>query len=122
MTAAEAADDVTIVRFDRPPVNAIDLDLLDVIIATMRNVEGPVVITGAGRCFSAGVDLRALVDGGAAHAGEQQPADDGFTQSAAGNPRPEISDPVFHEFAMQRAFCRLAQRQGRCRIDAHSRL
>ncbi|UQX10941.1 enoyl-CoA hydratase/isomerase family protein [Candidatus Mycobacterium methanotrophicum] len=31
----------------------------------MRNVEGPVVLTGAGRCFSAGVDLRALVDGGA---------------------------------------------------------
>ena len=63
MTAAEAADGVTIVRFDRPPVNAIDLDLLDVIIATMRNVEGPVVITGAGRCFSAGVDLRARMRG-----------------------------------------------------------
>ncbi len=63
-----AVDGVTIVRFDHPPVNALDLDLLEVIIASMRNVTGPVVITGAGRCFSAGVDLRALVDGGTEYA------------------------------------------------------
>lgn len=68
MTNADVTDGVTIVRFDHPPVNALDLDLLDVIVASMRNVEGPVVITGAGRCFSAGVDLRALVDGGAEYA------------------------------------------------------
>ena len=68
MISPEVADGVTIVRIDHPPVNALDLDLLDAIIATMRNVEGPVVITGGGRCFSAGVDLRALVDGGAEYA------------------------------------------------------
>jgi enoyl-CoA hydratase len=68
VTNAEVADGVTVVRFDHPPVNALDLDLLEGIIASMRNVEGPVVITGAGRCFSAGVDLRALVDGGAEYA------------------------------------------------------
>ena len=68
MTDADVADGVTIVRFDHPPVNALDLDLLEVIVASMRNVEGPVVITGADRCFSAGVDLRALVDGGAEYA------------------------------------------------------
>jgi len=68
VTNPEITDGVTIVRFDHPPVNALDLDLLEVIIATMQNVEGPVVITGAGRCFSAGVDLRAIVDGGAEYA------------------------------------------------------
>jgi enoyl-CoA hydratase len=68
VTNPEVVDGVTIVRFDQPPVNALDLDLLDRIIASMRNVEGPVVITGAGRCFSAGVDLRAIVDGGAEYA------------------------------------------------------
>src|SRR5246127_3021785 len=68
VTNHEVTDGVTIVRFDQPPVNALDLDLLEVIIASMRNIEGPVVITGAGRCFSAGVDLRALVDGGAEYA------------------------------------------------------
>jgi enoyl-CoA hydratase len=64
----EVTDGVTIVRFDQPPVNALDLELLEVIIASMRTVGGPVVITGAGRCFSAGVDLRALVDGGTEYA------------------------------------------------------
>ena len=68
MTNADVIDGVTVIRFDHPPVNALDLDLLEVIIASMRNVNGPVVITGAGRCFSAGVDLRALVDGGAEYA------------------------------------------------------
>jgi enoyl-CoA hydratase/carnithine racemase len=64
VTNPEVIDGVTIVRFDHPPVNALDLDLLHVIIASMRDVEGPIVITGAGRCFSAGVDLRAIADGG----------------------------------------------------------
>jgi enoyl-CoA hydratase len=64
----DVTDGVTIVRFDNPPVNALDLDLLEVIIASMRSIDGPVVITGAGRCFSAGVDLRAIVDGGAEYA------------------------------------------------------
>jgi enoyl-CoA hydratase len=68
VTNLEVADGVTIVRLDHPPVNALDLDLLEVITASIRSVEGPVVITGAGRCFSAGVDLRALVDGGAQYA------------------------------------------------------
>jgi enoyl-CoA hydratase len=68
VTDVDVIDGVTIVQFDHPPVNALDLDLLDVIIASMRNIQGPVVITGAGRCFSAGVDLRALVDGGSEYA------------------------------------------------------
>lgn len=68
MTDTDAVDGVTIVRFDNPPVNALELDLLEVIIGSMRTVEGPVVITGAGRSFSAGVDLRALIDGGTDYA------------------------------------------------------
>ena len=63
--SSEMIDGVSIVRFDHPPVNALDLDLLDDVIVTMRGLTGPAVITGAGRCFSAGVDLRAIVDGGA---------------------------------------------------------
>jgi enoyl-CoA hydratase len=58
------ADGVTTVRVDNPPVNAADLGLLEDVVATMRGIDGPVVFTGAGKCFSAGVDLRALLDGG----------------------------------------------------------
>ncbi|RDH74379.1 enoyl-CoA hydratase/isomerase family protein [Mycolicibacterium moriokaense] len=63
--SVEVIDGVSTVRFDHPPVNALDLDLLDDVIVTMRGLDGPVVITGAGRCFSAGVDLRAIVEHGA---------------------------------------------------------
>ena len=68
MTDLETVDGVSIVRFDNAPVNALDLDLLEVIIASMGSVQGPVVLTGAGRAFSAGVDLRALIDGGTDYA------------------------------------------------------
>jgi enoyl-CoA hydratase len=60
----DLVDGVSVVRLDRPPVNALDLDLVDDVVATMNSLEGPVVMTGAGKCFSAGVDLRAVVDGG----------------------------------------------------------
>jgi enoyl-CoA hydratase/carnithine racemase len=59
----ELADGATIVRIDNPPVNAFDLPLVDDAVATVRGIQGPIVLTGAGRCFSAGVDLRAIIDG-----------------------------------------------------------
>ena len=61
----EVVDGVSTVRLDHPPVNALDLDLLDDVIGAMRSIDGPVVLTGEGRCFSAGVDLPAIVKGGA---------------------------------------------------------
>lgn len=64
---AEETDGVTTLRFNHPPVNALDLELLDSLVATMRRTTGPVVITGTGKCFSAGVDLRALAEGGPAY-------------------------------------------------------
>ena len=63
----ELADGVTTVRIDHPPVNAFDLGLVDDAVATVRSIEGPIVLTGAGACFSAGVDLRAIIEGGAGY-------------------------------------------------------
>ncbi len=68
-TDVKVVEGVTTLRFDHPPVNACDLDLLDSVIATMRRIDGPIVITGAGHCFSAGVDLRAIVEGGSEYTG-----------------------------------------------------
>jgi enoyl-CoA hydratase len=59
----ELADGVTVVRIDHPPVNAFDQAMVDDAVATVRGIEGPIVLTGAGTCFSAGVDLRAIIDG-----------------------------------------------------------
>ena len=65
MIDVQQADGVTTVRIDHPPVNALDLGLVDDAVATVRSIDGPIVLTGAGSCFSAGVDLRAILDGGA---------------------------------------------------------
>jgi len=79
--AVEAALEVTrhgqvaVVALTRGKVNAIDVELLDELCATLDRLErdddvGAVVLTGAGRVFSAGVDLRRVVDGDDAYAGE----------------------------------------------------
>jgi enoyl-CoA hydratase/carnithine racemase len=56
----ELADGVTTVRIDHPPVHAFDLGLVDDAIATVRGIQGPIVLTGAGTCFSAGLVARAV--------------------------------------------------------------
>ena len=60
----DVVDGVTVMRMNHPPVNAVDLELADTAVATIRNIDGPIVLTGTGKCFSAGVDLPAIVEGG----------------------------------------------------------
>ena len=69
--------DVVTVTMAHGPVNAQDIELLRALSQTFRSRAGdprPVVITGQGRAFSAGVDLRRLVDGGPAYVEEFLPA------------------------------------------------
>ncbi|GIE88587.1 enoyl-CoA hydratase/isomerase family protein [Actinoplanes regularis] len=71
MIHLEEFDGVTVVRLDHGKVNALDLELLERITATFTELDaGPsraVVLTGTGRAFSAGVDLRRIIDGGAGY-------------------------------------------------------
>lgn len=69
MIETSQLDGVTLVQLDRPPVNALDTELNQAIAATFGQLTGPVVLTGTGRCFSAGVDLRAIVEGGPDYTG-----------------------------------------------------
>ncbi len=57
-------DGVTVIELEHGPVNAFDVDLSEAVIEAFAEVRGPVVLTGAGRSFSAGVDLAQIVDGG----------------------------------------------------------
>ena len=55
---------VATITLDRPPVNAIDVPTMRGLIDVLHHVDTSetirvAVITGAGRCFSAGVDLKA---------------------------------------------------------------
>lgn len=58
-------DGIAVVQLNRPPVNALDTELNDAITSTFAGIDGPIVLTGSDRCFCAGVDLRAILDGGA---------------------------------------------------------
>jgi enoyl-CoA hydratase len=56
------ADGVTVLRLARPPVNALDLELVQAIVAGVTGAVDSgaraLVLTGAGSCFSAGIDMK----------------------------------------------------------------
>jgi enoyl-CoA hydratase len=61
----ELVDSVAVLRIDRPPANAIDLALAKEVGTALSAIEGntevgALIITGAGNCFSAGLDLRVV--------------------------------------------------------------
>ena len=76
MLDVDQRSSVTVVRLNHGKVNALDLELLQEITAVMRdlNPNEAVVITGSGTVFSAGVDLRRIVEGGRAYVREFIPA------------------------------------------------
>ena len=62
----EKTDGIAVIRLAKPPVNALDVELLESLereVLAVRGVRG-IVITGTGRAFSAGVDLHRVLDGG----------------------------------------------------------
>ena len=76
MLHVEVRSGVTVVELRHGKVNALDLELLRAITAAMGGIEGdgPVVLTGAGPAFCAGVDLQRIVDGGPSHIQDFLPA------------------------------------------------
>jgi enoyl-CoA hydratase len=76
MLETEDRSGVTVLRLKHGKVNALDTDLLRAITAAMQDLDpaAAVVITGHGSAFSAGVDLKRIVDGGQAYVREFLPA------------------------------------------------
>lgn len=71
MLRVEHSDGVAVLRIEHGKVNAMDLELLTALRQTIGELAGhPLVLTGSASCFSAGVDLRRVVDGGATYTGE----------------------------------------------------
>ena len=68
----EERDGVVVLRIDRPPVNALDVDTLvelsDGLDSSREEGHDALVLTGAGRVFSAGADLRRVLDADADYA------------------------------------------------------
>jgi len=66
MITVEEHTGVTVVRLARPPVNALDLSMIEELESTFARLANAaprigVVLTGAGNTFSAGVDTKAFV-------------------------------------------------------------
>ncbi len=76
MLEVEQQASVTVVRLKHGKVNALDLELLQAITAALHDIapNDPVVITGSGSVFSAGVDLRRIADGGRPYVAQYLPA------------------------------------------------
>ncbi|MGO9506010.1 MAG: enoyl-CoA hydratase/isomerase family protein [Mycobacterium sp.] len=69
MIEIQAVQDVRVLTLSSGSVNALDVEVLDELTEAFRELGrsgGPaLVVTGAGRAFSAGVDLSSVVQGGA---------------------------------------------------------
>jgi enoyl-CoA hydratase len=63
-TRLERSGVVTVLTIDRPPANAMSIELLEEVVAALHEVErdppGALVLTGREGFFSAGVDLKAV--------------------------------------------------------------
>ncbi len=66
--AVEKKDRIATITLNRPPMNAVNEELLDELVAICEDIEKDngvqvVILTGAGRAFSAGRDLPGVLDG-----------------------------------------------------------
>jgi enoyl-CoA hydratase len=92
--------DVAVLTLSHGPVNALDLELLTALPDALASAgAAPVVLTGAGRCFSAGVDLKRIVDGGAPYVEEFLPALSTAALALFEHPRPVVAAVNGHALA-----------------------
>jgi enoyl-CoA hydratase len=92
---------VMIVRLAHGKVNALDTDLLHAIAATMSGLPRgqAVVLTGAGRAFSAGVDLKRIAHGGMEYVRVFRPALSQAVKSVFDHPGPVVAAVNGHAIA-----------------------
>lgn len=94
---------VTVITLAHGKVNAMDLEFLEALRDTFRELAGTdcasVVVTGTGRAFSAGVELRRFSDGGAAYAEAFLPALNEMFEAVFNFERPVVAAVNGHAVA-----------------------
>jgi enoyl-CoA hydratase len=101
MINLEWQGDVCVVRMERGEVNVLDLELLRELTETFASLvtADAVVLTGTGRAFSAGVDLRRIRDGGRDYIAAFLPALVGVFRAVFDHPRPVVAAVNGHAIA-----------------------
>jgi enoyl-CoA hydratase len=97
-----STDGVHTLRLEHGKANAFDLELCRGLIAALSEAAsdtGPLILTGVGSIFSAGVDLFRIVDGGRAYIEEFLPALSEVFLRAFTLPRPVIAAINGHAIA-----------------------
>lgn len=94
-------DGIAVLALGNGPVNALDLDLVQALPDALAAVgdAAAVVLTGAGPCFSAGVDLKRVVAGGRPYVEEFFPALSAAMLSLFEHPRPVVAAINGHALA-----------------------
>ncbi|MEO8602675.1 MAG: enoyl-CoA hydratase/isomerase family protein [bacterium] len=93
---------VHIVRLAHGKASALDTELCDAIAAQfeqLRAASGAIVLTGTGGIFSAGVDLRRVIDGGAAYLDAFLPALTSMLEIVFLHPQPVVAAINGHAIA-----------------------
>jgi enoyl-CoA hydratase len=101
MLDLEEREGITIVRLAHGKVNALDVELLQEIETTFGALDShqAVVLTGAGRSLSAGVDLRRIVDGGPEYVTAFRPALSAAVKAVFYHPGPVVAAVNGHAIA-----------------------
>lgn len=95
MIDIKTVEAVQVLTLSSGPVNAQDVELLEELTSAVRDLgrsdAGALVVTGAGRAFSAGVDLNRVVDGGTAYTDRLVPALSAAFEAMFSYPGPTVA-------------------------------
>src|SRR5688572_17907509 len=99
MLSIEERDDVAVVRIEHGRVGAMDAELLDALTEAVAGSDRALVFTGTGSAFSAGVDLRRILDGGRPYTEAFLVALSRMFRTVFDHPRPTVAAVNGHAIA-----------------------
>ena len=99
MLITEDRDEVAVLRIEHGRVGALDVELLSALTEAVTTTDRALVITGSGSSFSAGVDLRRILDGGRPYTEELLAALSRTFRAVFDHPRPTVAAVNGHAIA-----------------------
>jgi enoyl-CoA hydratase len=99
MLTTEDRGDVTVLRIEHGRVGAMDAELLHALTDAVSACDRALVLTGTGSAFSAGVDLRRILDGGRPYTEEFLIALSRMFRAVFDHPRPTVAAVNGHAIA-----------------------